>query len=157
MKNTLRCVIKRLTFTSGEGIVVDVGSQYSVSCYFICRRHLPSPASNDEAAHTNISRLSCTALLMPVQFIRIKGASTTEKKSACQYDHLHDWGPGLVVCDSWDPDDLDTPHGRHVADSRDFPNRINIHSTFSPRAPIVWSSATPTKLWAMRGILSNGS
>lgn len=74
---------------------------------------------------------------MPVHFIRIKEASTKEKKSACQYN-LGNWGPGLLVCDSRDPSDLDAPHGRQVADSRDFPKQINENATFEPNPPLVW-------------------
>lgn len=73
---------------------------------------------------------------MPIQFVQIKAASTIRKVSAFEY-RLKDGGPGLLVCDSWDPRDLNTPHSRYVADSRDF-SSIKYSAAFDPSPPKVW-------------------
>ena len=74
--------------------------------------------------------------MMPIQFVQIKATSTVSKRSAYAVES-QDWSPGLLICDSWDPHDLNAPHSRYVADSRDFPN-ITIYAAFNPNPPAVW-------------------
>ena len=132
----LKCESTSLIFTSSKGVLVDTGTRYSISRYFVYRRRLPPSAIARESAYINISLLSRTALLIPVQFIHYKGASTIKKTVAREYD-LRAWGPGLLVCDSWITDDMGTPHGRQVADLRDFPDEIKVYNPIEPRPPMV--------------------
>ena len=121
---------------SGSGVIVNAGFAREESRYFICRRRLPSFTPTEGTGLANISCLSCTTLLMPVQFIHIKPASSVRKISTSD-NRVEDWGPGLLVCDSWDPQDLYTPHSRYVADSRDFSD-IGYFRAFDPHPPTVW-------------------
>ena len=121
---------------SGRGVIADAGLCCETSRYFICRRRLPASEPTKGTALANISCLSGTTLLMLIKFVQIKTACTVAKVSVTEY-RVKDWGPGLLVCDPWPQRDLETPHSRYVADSRDFSD-IKMSAWFDPNPPTVW-------------------
>ena len=87
-------------------------------------------------ALANITCLSRTTLMMPIRFVQIKTTCLTAKRCPAAFDAQR-WGPGLLVFDSSDPLDLNKPHGRYVADSRDF-SKWTVHASIRPNPPVVW-------------------
>ena len=129
-------------------MLLDVGPKCTISRYFVCRRHLPS-SEVSAGLYTNdispdISRISHQTLLLPLAFLRMELIDCLGKHSARKYD-LENFGPGLLVFESGDPNQLQAPHGRWVADSRDFSSTIRVHATFQPELPFVWADCDVTE------------
>ena len=129
-------------------MLFDVGPKCTISRYFVCRRHLP-PAEVSPGLYTNdispdISRISHQTLLLPLGFIRLELIDCLGKHSAKRYE-LENFGPGLLVFEYKDTDQLQTPHGRWVGDSRDFSSTITVHATFRPTLPLEWADCEVTE------------
>ena len=123
-----------LTVLSGEVDLVDAGNRCRIARFFAYRRY----PTTRHTSKPNMSQLSGMTPLIPLEFIRIKAASTRAHITGHPYN-LEGWGLGLLVCDRNNPDDQRVGRGRQIVDSRDMPGKIGGQAALEPNeGGIVW-------------------